>query len=234
MFDTGVMALPLRSQPPVPPRAPDGEVSDRRAVARALAERIRPLVPAGDRRLEVDGPLAPLVDGGVGRGSTVTIEGIGATSLALALAAALSPGRWCVVVGLDELAPIGALEAGIDPARCAFVGVDDGDRVAEVLAALVVAIDVVVVDARLSVRPAAVRRLGARVRERGGVVVVVHPDGGSIGASWSGDVVMAVRAGTWDGPGRGDGHLQSRSVVVDVTGRGRAARPRRHELSLPG
>jgi len=231
MFDTGVMALPLRSQPaPVP----SGDVVDRRALARALADRIRPTIPAAERRLEVGGPLAPLVDGGVDRGSTVTIEGIGATSVALALAAALSPGRWCVVVGLRELAPLGVLESGIDPGRCAFVEVGDGDRVAEVIAALVVAIDVVVVDARLTVRPAEVRRLGARVRERGGVVVVVHPDGGHVGASWSGDLAMTVRAGTWDGPGRGDGHLRSRSMMVDVTGRGRAARSRRRELSLPG
>lgn len=209
-------------------------MSDRRALARALGERIRPLVPAVERRLEVGGPLAPVVDGGLARGSTVTIEGIGATSMALSLAAALSMGRWCVVVGLRELAPIGVLESGIDPARCAFVEVGDGDRVIEVIAALVVAIDVVVVDARLPVRPAEVRRLGARVRERGGVVVVVHPDGGHVGASWTGDVVMTVRAGTWSGPGRGDGHLRSRSMVVDVTGRGRAARSRRCELSLPG
>lgn len=231
MFDTGTMALPLRSQPPP---APPRDVADRRALARALGERIRPLVPAVERRLEVGGPLAPLVDGGLARGSTVTIEGIGATSMALALAAELSPGRWCVVVGLRELAPVGALESGIDPARCAFVEVDDGDRVAEVIAALVVAIDVVVVDARLPVRPSEVRRLGARVRERGGVVVVVHPDGGHVGTSWTGDVVMTVRSGTWSGPGRGDGHLRSRSMVVDVTGRGRAARSRRRELSLPG
>lgn len=233
MFDTGTMALPLRSQPSPAP-APPGDVADRRALARALADRIRPLVPAVERRLEVGGPLAALVDGGLARGSTVTIAGIGATSMALALAAALSTGRWCVVVGLGELAPIGVLESGIDPARCAFVEVGDGDRVVEVIAALVVAIDVVVVDARLPVRPAEVRRLAARVRERGGVVVVVHPDGGRVDASWTGDVVMTVHAGTWVGPGRGDGHLRSRSMVVDVTGRGRAARPRRRELSLPG
>lgn len=237
MFDTGGVALPLR---PLPEPAPtgdhlDGRSDERRALARSLAERIRPLVPARDRRLEVEGPLAPLVGGGLVRGSTVAIEGIGATSLALALvAAAASSGSWCVVVGLDDLAPVAAVEAGMDPARVAFVDARDSGRVAEVIAALVGAVDVVLVDARLPVRPVEVRRVGARARERGSVVVVVRPDGGGACGPWAGDVVLAARAGEWTGAGRGDGHLRSRTVTVDVAGRGRAAQGRRHDLRLPG
>lgn len=224
MFDTGAVALPVH------PSFPD----DRRALARSLAERIRPLVPAGERRLEVAGPLAPLVDGGLVRGSTVAIDGIGATSLALGLLAGASTGSWRVVVGLSELAPVAVVEAGIDPARVAFVDVDGSGRVAEVIAALVGAVDLVLVDARLPVRPVEVRRIAARSRERGSIVVVVRPDGGGACAPWSGDVVLTARPMSWSGPGSGVGHLRSRTVAVDVLGRGRSSRNRRHDVSLPG
>lgn len=228
------MALPVRPLPDGPHDRTHDRTHDRRALARSLAERIRPLVSSTERRLEVSGPLAPLVDGGLVRGTTVAIDGIGATSVALGMvAAASSTGAWCVVVGLPDLAPVGALEAGVDPARCAFIDVGDCDRVAEVIAALVGGVDIVLVDARLPVRPAEVRRLGARLRERGGVMVVVRPDGTGPCTPWAGDVVLSVRVGSWTGPGRGEGHLRSRSVTVDVAGRGRAARGRRHELSLP-
>lgn len=231
MFDTGGMALPVR---PLPPARGPSSPEDRRALARSLAERIRPLVTARDRRIEVSGPFGAFVDGGLARGSVLAVEGIGATSLALGMAAATASGTWCVVVGLTDLAPVGVVEAGLDPARVAFVDVDGSGRTAEVIAALVGAVDLVLVDARLPVRPVEVRRIGARLRERGSVVVVVRPDGGGACAPWSADVALTARAATWTGPGRGEGHLRSRSLAVDVVGRGRAARTRRHDLLLPG
>ena len=231
------MALPVRPLPPsdVQSDAPTETRPDaRRELARSLARRIRPPVLAADARLEVAGPLAPLVDGGLARGSTVAIQGIGATSLALGVtAAAAVGGSWCVVVGLEDLAPVAVLEAGMDPARVAFVDARDSGRVAEVVGALVGAVDLVLVDARLPVRPVEVRRLGARSRERGTVVVVVRPDGAGSCAPWSADLVLTVRAGAWNGPGRGEGHLRDREVEIEVDGRGRAARSRRHVLALP-
>lgn len=190
---------------------------------------------ARDARIEARGPVAPLVDGGLARGSTVAVEGIGATSMALALLAAVAAGgSWCVVVGLDDLAPVAMVEAGLDPARVAFVDARDSGRVAEVIAALVGAVDLVLIDARLPMRPVEARRVAARLRERGTVAVVVRPDGGGSCAPWAGDLVLSVRVEPWVGVGRGDGHLCSRRVAVDVSGRGRAARNRRHGLALPG
>ena len=230
------MALPLRSFPePTPEVPPEQRREQRRALARSLGERIRPLVTARDRRIELAGPLGALVEGGLVRGSTVAVEGIGATSLALGMVAAASTaGAWCVVVGLADLAPVAAVEAGLDPARVAFVDAEGSGRVAEVIAALVGAVDVVLLDARLPVRPSEVRRVGARLRERGTVAVVVRPDGGGACGPWVADVALTARRATWSGPGRGDGHLRTREVVVEVGGRGRAARGGRHDLLLPG
>lgn len=241
------MALPARPLPPVPgdgspDRADDGAgdrasaaIDHRRALARSLGERIRPVVLSREARLPVDGPLTEVVGDGLVRGTTVVIDGVGATSLALATVAAASRwGSWCVVVGFAELAPVGVVEAGVDPARVAFVDVADSGRTAEVIGALVGAVDLVLVDARLPVRPVEVRRIGARLRERGSVAVVVRPDGDGNCAPWSGDLVLSVRGGTWSGPCRGGGHLRSRTATIEVAGRGRAARLRRHELLLPG
>ena len=142
-----------------------------------LAERIRPVVLARQAVVPVVEPLAQLVpDGGLIRGSTVTIGGVGATSLALQLSTAASQsGSWVVVVGLNDLAPVAVLEANLDAERIAFIDPGDSGRHVDVLAALIGAVDVIVLDARLSLRPSDGRRLASRLRERGSVLIVVSP-----------------------------------------------------------
>jgi hypothetical protein len=73
------------------------------------------------------------------------------------------------------------------------------------------------------------RRLVARVRERGSVLVGV---GGDLPGERS-PLRLEVMASSWQGFGEGWGCLRARRVVVEAEGRGAAARTRRAELWLP-
>jgi hypothetical protein len=115
-----------------------------------------------------------------------------------------------------------------------------------VVATLLEAFEVVVVRPPVGAggRPAAVRaadsrRLAARARERGSVLVRLGPPG------WwpeGADVSLTVTGATWswagdrrrDVPAEARGHLQARRATVEATGRRGAARPRTAELWLPG
>lgn len=199
-----------------------------------LAERIRPVVLARQAAIAVAEPLERLLpDAGLIRGSTVTIGGVGATSLALQLVATASQsGSWVVVVGLSDLAPAAVLEAELDADRVAFIDPGGSGRQVDVLAALIGAVDVIVLDARLYLRPAESRRLASRLRERGSLLVVVSP-GTVVNSSFSADVSFTVSDAQWEGLGCGHGHLRSRRVRVGVDGRGRASRTARREFLLP-
>lgn len=199
-----------------------------------LAERIRPVVLARRAVLPVPGPLERLVpDGGLVRGSIVTVGGVGATSLTLQLVAAASQGgSWVVVVGVDELAPAAVLEAGLDGDRVAFIDPGGSGRQADVVAALIGAVDVIVIDARMHLRPAESRRLASRLRERGSILFALSP-GTRVDTSLPTDLSFTVGEARWEGLGCGHGHLRSRRVRVEVGGRGRASRTSRLELALP-
>lgn len=209
----------------------------------ALAERVRPVALAADRVLPLSGPLAAVLPA-LGRGEILTVAGSGATSFALGVVEGMArgtSGSWVVVMGLPELAPSAVHDVGLDPARVAFVDPGTTGRHLDALAALVGAVDLVVIDARLPLRAADARRLAARARERGSVMVVVQPGvdpsrwrtGGSVPRIWPADVACTVRAERWWGVERGNGHLRSRELEVHVTGRGRHARGACHRLALP-
>lgn len=212
-----------------------------------LAERVAPVVLAREQGLDVLDPLRPLLpDGRLTRGSVVGVAGgPGATALALALAAGPSEaGSWTVVVGLPEVGLAAAAELGVCLDRLALIALPPHDPAtwAPTLAAVVGAVDVVLVDGRLPLRAAETRRLAARARERGTVLVPVVPGTGGPSArprghgagEWTTDVVLGVETATWEGLGAGHGHLVGRRVVVAAGGRGRASRPRRAGLWMPG
>jgi hypothetical protein len=198
-----------------------------------LAGRAQPVALAGERRLPVLPALRSLLPDGLRRGSVVVVEG--ATSLAMALlAAASAEGSWCAAVGLPSLGMAAAGELGVTLDRFPLVaaprpGSGPGGW-AWVVAALLDAFDVVLAGgpSAPSCRAADARRLTARVRERGAVLVVASP-------RWpeSPAVRLTVAASTWDGPGRGEGRLRGRRLEVVATGRATAARERRARLWLP-
>ncbi len=204
-----------------------------------VAHLTRPLVLARDQTVALLPGLVGLVpEGGLQRGSTVVVEGgPGATSLALALAAGPSAaGGWVAVVGRADLGLAAAVEAGIVAERLVLVAEPPRDQWAAVVAALIGAVDVVLAGPQ-RVRAADARRLAARARERGTVLVQVAPRGArqrpAQGAGLEVDLRLAVTEVEWQGLGQGHGHLRSRRVVVEATGRRRAARARRAELWLP-
>lgn len=98
-----------------------------------------------------------------------------------------------------------------------------------VLAALIDGFPIVVVGPRVQLRAGDGRRLAARLRERGGVLIRV----GDASATSSAHVRLRVVEGEWEGVDEGAGYLRSRRVVVEAGGRGAASRPRRAELLLP-
>ena len=207
------------------------------AELRQVADRARPVTLARERTLPLVESLQPLLpDGALARGSSVAVGGPGATTLALNLAAGPSrAGSWVVVVGLAELGLAAVAEAGVDLHRLALVDPPETAKWAAVVAALVGGIDMIVVDGRAPLAVSDGRRLAARVRERGSVLVPVTP--GSLPTrrrgAWPADVTLTVTAGDWEGLGAGHGHLRRRRVRVEAEGRGQASRPRRAELWLP-
>jgi hypothetical protein len=128
----------------------------------------------GDRPLPVLPALEPLFPaGGLRRGSAVAVRGSASLLLAL-LAGPSGRGAWCGVVGLPGLGLAAAAEAGIALERLALVP-DPGRDWAAVAAALLDAMEVVVVAPRGRVPDADVRRLAARARQRGAVLVPFGP-----------------------------------------------------------
>lgn len=204
----------------------------------ALAARSAPAVPATARLLEVPRALATILpEGGLRRGSTVAVgagAAPGSVSLTLSLLGPASmAGAWCAAVALPDLGLVAAAELGVAVERLALVP-HPGDQWTVVVAALLESVDIVVARPLVPVRPGDARRLIARARERGSVLVVVDTTGAAVGRWPEGaDVRLEVTGSVWSGLGRGHGHLQGREVEVTVTGRRGATRARSARVQLP-
>jgi membrane protein implicated in regulation of membrane protease activity len=205
--------------------APIERTGGQRARLSEAARRTTPVSLAEERLLPVSPALLGLLpSAGLRRGSTIAVAG--SPSLALALIAeASAAGSWSAAVGLPSLGLVAAAQAGIALERFALVAWP-GDDWPVVTAALLDALDVVIVRPVSRVRSADARRLAARARERGAVLVPVGP--------WEGaDVRLTVTDREWEGLGDGAGHLERRRVEVVATGRGAASRTRRASVWLP-
>jgi len=203
------------------------------AVGVTLAQRLRggagPATTLTERGAEntlpVLSPLAPLLPGGgLRRGSTVAVRGSASLLLAL-LAGASRSGAWAAVVGVPTLGMVAAAEAGVVLERLALVP-DPGTDLAGVLAALTDGMDVVALGSSGRLHVTEVRRLVARARQRGTVLI-------GYGGWPRADLRLSVQSPVWQGLGQGHGHLRARRVTVQLDGRGSAARPRRHDIWLP-
>ena len=197
-----------------------------RARLQAVAARTHPFVAAGERRLPVAGRLGELLpSGGVQRGSTIAVDGSpgsGSTTVALTLAAAAtSAGEWAAVVDparppwSGTLGARAAADLGVQLERLAVVPRVPPDRWGSVVAALLDGITVVVAAVPPHVRLGDARRLVARARERGAVLVAF--------GAWPVEAAVRVHTGpgSWRGLGTGSGLL----------GSARAQRPCRGERS---
>jgi hypothetical protein len=203
-------------------------------VLRQLGDRVRPLSAAAERTLPVPDALAPLLPhGGLQRGTTVATTGSAASSLALTLAGpATAGGSWCAVVGLAHLGLLAAAELGVALERTVLVAVPEPGAWPSTVAALLDAFDVVLVQPMAAMTPTTHRRLMARARDRGAVLIPVGLAPGAWGQEP--DLVVSSGASRWEGLGVGHGRLRARQVEVEVRGRRAAARVRRASLWLPG
>jgi hypothetical protein len=176
------------------------------------------------RMLPVHPGLAGLFPaGGLRRGGTVAVRG--STSLLFALLArATETGSWAALVGMPDLGLRAARELGVAVDRLALVR-HPGADLPKVVAALLDGMDLVAVDpARLT--DAQIRRLSARARHRGAVLVAT--------GAWPGaDLELTRETVAWSGLGDGHGHLAARETRVSARGRGAANRPVGTRLHLP-
>jgi len=203
--------------------------------------RTRPVMLARDQVVPVlDGLRGLMPEGGLQRGSTVVIDGVDAVcSLALALATGPSiDGGWVAVVGHNDLGLAAAIEMGLVPERLALIREPPAPQWATVVAALIGAVDVVVIGSAVRLRGADAARLAARVRERGTVLIQADPTVRAARvtgrpSTLETDVRLSVISSRWQGLGVGHGHLCARRITVEATGRRRASRLRRAELWLP-
>jgi hypothetical protein len=172
-------------------------------------------------------PLAPSVEDlfpahVLRRGSAVVVSSApgaqGATTLAFSLAAAATAqGVWCAAVGFADLGVVSIAEVGVVLDRLALIPTVAPDRWLPTVGALLDAVDVLVVRPPAHLRAGDARRLVTRTRQRGAVLIAV---GNAIEGA---DIRLTVTKGRWEGPGRGDGHLDHRRLDVMVGGRGAAA-----------
>ncbi|WP_206155730.1 hypothetical protein [Cellulomonas taurus] len=235
-----VSELRPMASPRVPPRAdtqmtsiravaPPPPTSQTPTVASAAASTVASTVHHGSVLLTDRPPLpappalTPLLPDGLRRGSTIAV--LGSTSLVLAMIAAACTTReaWAAVVGQPSIGLLAAQEAGVGLDRLALVP-RPGPDAPSVLAALLDGLDVVLVGPGAALRDTDRRRLMARARDRGSVLLATTP--------WPGaSCVLTVTGGRWTGPGEGDGRLRARELHLTRTGRG-AAGGRPEELSL--
>jgi len=207
-------------------------------LARVLASGV--VRPALDLTLEtlnvVDDLRAMLPDRGLVRGRIVSCRGDAAVSLALRLVSrATRDGAWLATVGVDHLGLVAAREHGVALER--VVVVNPGGATSDWVSAVGIAVEgfgvlLLCIPKGLSGRDA--QRITTRVHSRR--VVAVCVESSSSGEGRHGlvpDVVLHTTTTAWRGIGEGAGHVRSREVCVEVSGR-RVARPTRHVLQHVG
>lgn len=146
--------------------------------------------------------------------------GVDSPSLAMALMAGPSrAGAWSAVVGAADFGLEAAAEFGIDLERTILVP-DPGEQWLSVVAGLTDIATVVVVRPPSRVTEHQAARLTSRLRQRDAVLIAW--------GEWPrSDARLAVRESSWQGLGRGHGHLSGRQAAVTVR---RGAMPSREAL----
>jgi hypothetical protein len=193
-----------------------------------IGGQVRTLSTALDQVLPLRSDISQLFPwGGLKRGTVV--ETLSPALAFVLLAEATTQGSWVAVVGSSELGLAAARDYGVALQRLVIVHRPAPDRVATVLAALVDALDIVVVGPKLVERGVDVRRLSARARERGSVLL-------SLGGWLEGpDISLHVRSQNFNGLAgglSGHGHIGYWSVDIETSGRGAASRPRNCRMLL--
>ena len=207
-------------------------------LARVLASgAVRPALDLTLETLDVVNDLrAVLPDRGLVRGRIVSCRGDAAVSLALRLVSrATQDGAWLAAVGADRLGLVAAREHGVALERVVMVG--SGDVVGDWVSAVGIAVEgfgVLLLRAPKGLSGRDAQRITTRIHSRRVVAVCVESSSRAEGRhGLVPDVVLQTTTTAWHGIGEGVGHLRSREVCVEVSGR-RVARPARHVLHHVG
>jgi hypothetical protein len=220
------------SRPPRPPRS-EGQRAALEALE-ALNHRTGPVSLAREQALPLAEALMPLFpDAGLRRGTTVAVGGGASISLAMVLGAAASAaGSWVAVVAEQLPNAESIFELGVCAERLVMVKPQLASSWATAVATLLDGVDVVVLLKPPALAGALQRRLGARLRERGAVLIVVGSAGGGA-AAFEPEVRLSVVDERWHGLGVGHGYLRARQLTVEATGRRAFSRPRCCVINLP-
>ncbi|MET0134472.1 MAG: hypothetical protein ABW215_12885 [Kibdelosporangium sp.] len=170
-----------------------------------------------ERVLPVRESLAGLFPwGGLRRGSTVAVRGSVTLLLAL-LSEATAGGSWAGVIGMPRLGVVAAAELGVAVSRLALVP-DPGAEASAVAGAFLDGMDLVVLAGAGRLNETQSRKISARARNRGAVLLPFGP--------WPGaDLELTHIRSEWEGIEDGYGHFRERTMTVSARGRGAAARP---------
>jgi hypothetical protein len=168
-----------------------------------------------------------LPQGGLARGSVVTVAEFGLLILALA-AGASADGAWCGIAGVPEVGVLAAVGLGLDAERTLLVP-DPGHAWPQVVASLLDGCELVLLRPPAQapgLGPQARQRLEATLRRGRGVLLVA--------GDWPGaQVRLRVLTQGWTGLGDGHGRLRACCAQVMADGRGEAAVARTRWLWLP-
>ncbi|MDG2233548.1 MAG: hypothetical protein P8L16_06950 [Ilumatobacter sp.] len=224
---------PLRAAPPARTAGPNSRrrsaVHDEalRDVLAELGERVKPIALAQERTLPVAAPFGQLLPDGLVRGQVVSCRGAAARSMAFGLARkALVEGGWMAVVdvptlGTDAAAEFGVplervvrIDTGIDADEPSGIGLDWIDVMGAAVDGFDLVLTCVPAALRNDRRPAAVRKLGSRLQQRGAVMVTLGAPG-----ALGGDIELTTQRTVWVGLGDGTGHLHRRVIDVEASGR---------------
>lgn len=172
----------------------------------------------------LDPVLAGLLgEPGLKPGAAYCLSASGAL-LNVLLAGASAQGHWCGAVGIPTLAAEAAVAAGVNLERLVLVP-DPGEQWLAATAALAEVIPVLAVRPPGRVRESDAARLAARLRDRGGVLLVA--------GDWPrAEARFTLGSRSWQGLGLGHGHLRSQEVQVSVTSK-RYPSGRRARVLLP-
>jgi len=144
-------------------------------------------------------------DGGLARGSVLRIGGAFSVLFALA-ATAMGREGWSAFVGIPDAGLAAAAGMGLALQRVVVVP-EPGAEAPDVLAALVDGVDVVVLGSSAGLTGQDRRRLQARLRRRGAVLLTT--------GTWEQpDVQITALSRSWYGVGQGDGLLRHGEVEL--------------------
>ncbi|MFJ3956063.1 hypothetical protein [Arthrobacter sp. NPDC090010] len=201
------MTLPLSSASTAPS---EGEL-------RVLQERIHLMQGRSNRHSSH--PVLPGLSGlfpyGLRGGAAYSLD----TPLSVAMALLAGPsanGEWCGAAGIPDFGAEAAAAFGVALQRFVLVP-DTGPGWLSVVSALADVLPLLLVRPNGRVAPGDAARLGSRLRERGGTLLVLGPWPQSEGA-------LTSRGSRWEGLGEGHGHLRRHQVDLELSHKGRTRR----------